>query len=115
MGQDERALRWRALRALAFALILFAYAIVQRPLQNSEILLFNLNGEGLDIIIWVAFWFPLDALVFGVLSYQMDSESYRRASEMQLSIKPAYLESRHPFKKEMTQPPVNPSGEGDQP
>jgi hypothetical protein len=91
MSQDERALRWRALRALAIAIVLFiAYAIVQRPLQDSEISLLNLMGEGLDIIIWVAFWFPLDALFFGVLSYHMDSDSYRRASEMKLTIKPAY-------------------------
>lgn len=89
MGQGERALRWRALRALAIV-VFAAYAIVQRPLDNSEILLLNLIGEGLDIIIWVAFWFPLDALFFGVLSYQMDSDSYRQASEMQLTIKPAH-------------------------
>jgi hypothetical protein len=91
VGQDERALRWRALRALAVALVLFVlYVIVYKPLQETEIWLLNVIGEGLSIVIWVALWFPLDALVFGVLSYQMDSDSYRRASEMQLTLKPAY-------------------------
>src|SRR5919205_4286624 len=38
VGQDERALRWRALRALAIALVLFVpYVIVYKPLQESEI------------------------------------------------------------------------------
>jgi hypothetical protein len=91
VGQDERALRRRSLRALAIALVLFVpYVIVEKPLQESEIWLLNLIGEGMSILIWVALWFPLDALVFGVLSYQADSESYRRASEMQLTLKPAY-------------------------
>src|ERR671932_269364 len=84
VGQDERALRWRSLGALAIALVLFVpYVIVEKPLQESEIWLLNLIGEGMSILIWVALWFPLDALVFGVLSYHADSESYRRASEMQ--------------------------------
>ena len=61
-----------------------------KPLQESEIWLLNLLGEGMSILIWVALWFPLDALVFGVLSYHADSDSYRRASEMQLTLKPAY-------------------------
>jgi hypothetical protein len=91
MGQEERALRWRALRSLAIALVLFVpYVIVYKPLQESEIWPLNLIGEGMSILIWVALWFPLDALVFGVLSYHMDSDSYRRASEMQLTLKPAY-------------------------
>jgi hypothetical protein len=90
VGQSERALRWRALRALAIALILFVcYALAQRSLQGSEILIFNLILEGLDILIWVSLWFPLDALVFGLLSYDLNSESYKRASEMQLKIEPA--------------------------
>ena len=45
--------------------------------------------EGLDILIWVSLWFPLDALVFGLLSYDLNSDSYKRASEMQLKIEPA--------------------------
>ena len=91
MGQDERALRWRGLRALAIALVVFViWVSVEKPLQASELLLFNAIDEGLGIVIWVALWFPLDALVFGVLSHNMDSDSYRRASEMQLTIKPAY-------------------------
>jgi hypothetical protein len=88
--QSERALRWRALRALAIALILFvAYALAQWSLQGSDILILNLIVEGLDILIWVGLWFPLDALVFGLLSYDLNSESYKRASEMQLKIEPA--------------------------
>jgi hypothetical protein len=94
--QSERALRWRALRALAFALILFVgYAIVQGRLQSSEILILKLIVEGLDIIIWVALWFPLDALFFGLLSYDLNSDSYRRASEMELKIKPSYAGQFH--------------------
>ena len=90
-GQDERALRWRALRALMIALVFFvAYVIVEKPLYNSEVWFFNGIGEGLGIGIWVALWFPLDSLIFGVPYHRMDSESYRRVSEMQLRIKPAY-------------------------
>jgi hypothetical protein len=82
-------LRWRALRALAIALILFAVNVfMQDRMQGSEILVFKLIGEGLDILIWVALWFPLDALFFGLLSYDLNSESYERASEMQLKIEP---------------------------
>jgi hypothetical protein len=44
--------------------------------------------EGLDILIWVALWFPLDALFFGLLSYDINSDSYKRASQMQLKIEP---------------------------
>jgi hypothetical protein len=87
--QSERALRWRALRALAIALILFVgYALAQRSLQGSEILIFKLIVEGLDILIWVSLWFPLDALVFGLLSYDLNSDSYKRAAEMRLKIEP---------------------------
>jgi hypothetical protein len=90
VSQNERVLRRRALRALAFAVVVFvAYVIVHKPLEDSEILLFNLIGEGLGILIWVFLWFPLDALVFGVRSYHKDSDSYRHASGMQLTIKPA--------------------------
>jgi hypothetical protein len=90
-GQDGRALQWRALRALMIAIVFFvAYVIVERPLYNSEIWFLNGIGEGVGIGIWVALWFPLDALIFGVPYYRMDSESYRRVSEMQLRIKPAY-------------------------
>jgi hypothetical protein len=64
--------------------------IVERPLCNSEVWVFNRIGEGLGIGIWVALWFPLDSLIFRVPYYRMDSESYRRVSEMQLRIKPAY-------------------------
>ena len=89
VGQSERALRWRALRSLAIALMLFAvYVLLQERMQGSEILVFKLIGEGFDILIWVALWFPLDALVFGLLSYDLNSESYERASEMQLKIEP---------------------------
>jgi hypothetical protein len=89
VGQSERALRWRALRALAIALILFAVNVfMQDRMQGSEILVFKLIGEGLDILIWVALWFPLDALFFGLLSYDLNSESYKRASEMRLKIEP---------------------------
>jgi hypothetical protein len=89
VGQSERALRWRALRSLAIALMLFAvYVLLQDRIQGSEILVFKLIGEGFDILIWVALWFPLDALVFGLLSYDLNSESYKRASEMHLKIEP---------------------------
>lgn len=91
MEQDERALRWRALRALIFALGFFVvWVAVEKPLQDSGTYFFDLLGEGLSILVWVSFWFPLDALVFGVRHHHMDSESYRRVSEMQLTIKPAY-------------------------
>jgi len=83
-------LRWRALRALATALILFVcYALAQWSLQGSEILILKLIIEGLDILIWVSLWFPLDALVFGLLSYDLNSDSYKLASEMQLKIESA--------------------------
>ena len=45
--------------------------------------------EGLDILIWVALWFPLDALFFDLQSYDINSGSYERASKMQLKIEPA--------------------------
>jgi hypothetical protein len=87
VGQSERALRWRALRALAFGLILFAvYVLLQDNMQ--DILVLKLISEGMDILIWVALWFPIDALFFGLLSYDLNSESYERASEMQLKIEP---------------------------
>ena len=90
VGQSERALRWRALRALAIAVVLFVvYVLVQMRLQGSELLILKLMVEGLDILIWVALWFPLDALFFGLLSYDINSDSYKRASQMQLKIEPA--------------------------
>jgi hypothetical protein len=45
--------------------------------------------KGLDILIWVALWFPLEALFFGSLSYHLNSEGYERASQMRLKIEPA--------------------------
>ena len=90
VGQSERALRWRALRALAIALALFvAYVFVEWRLQGSELPVLKFVVEGLDILIWVALWFPLDALFFGLLSYDINSDSYKRASQMQLKIEPA--------------------------
>jgi hypothetical protein len=56
---------------------------------GTKILALSLILEGLDILIWVALWFPLDALVFGLQSYDLNSKSYRRASQMQLKIQPA--------------------------
>jgi hypothetical protein len=52
-------------------------------------MIFKIIFEGLDILIWVSLWFPLDALVFSLLSYDLNSDSYERASEMQLKIEPA--------------------------
>ena len=54
----------------------------------QDILVLKLIGEGMDILIWVALWFPIDALFFGLLSYDLNSESYKRASEMHLKIEP---------------------------
>lgn len=90
MGQSERALRWRAFRALAVALLLFVvYVLLQWKLQHLDILAIKVVLEGLDILIWVALWFPLDALFFGLQSYDLNSGSYKRASQMQLKIEPA--------------------------
>jgi len=90
VGQSERALRWRALRALAVALVLFViYVLLQWKLQGIDILAIKVILEGLDILIWVALWFPLDALFFGLQSYDINSGSYRRAAQMQLKIEPA--------------------------
>lgn len=92
VGQSERALRWRALRALAIALVLFVvYVLVQWRLQGNELPVLKYVIEGLDILIWVALWFPLDALFFGLLSYDINSDSYKRASQMQLKIEPAQV------------------------
>ena len=90
VGQSERALRWRAFRALAVALVLFVvYVFMQWKLQDIEVLAISVILEGLDILIWVALWFPLDALFFGLQSYDTNSGSYKRASQMQLKIEPA--------------------------
>jgi hypothetical protein len=90
VGQSERALRWRALRALGVALVLFvAYAFLQWWLQGTKLLAVSLILEGLDILIWVALWFPLDALFFGLQSYDLNSKSYKRASQMRLTIEPS--------------------------
>ena len=91
MRQEERALRRRAWRALMSAIgFLVVWVAVEKLLQNSGIYFFDLLDEGLSILVWVAFWFPLDALVFGVQHYHLNSASYKRISEMQLTIKPAY-------------------------
>lgn len=90
VGQSERALRWRAWRALAVALFLFVvYVFVQWKLKNLDILAVNVILEGLDILIWVALWFPLDALFFGLQSYDINSGGYKRASQMRMKIEPA--------------------------
>ena len=90
VAQSERALRWRAYRALTIALLLFViYVFLQWKLQNIEILAIKVILEGLDILIWVALWFPLDALFFGLQSYDVNSKSYVRAAQMQLKIEPA--------------------------
>jgi hypothetical protein len=107
MRQDERALRWRALRALAFAVGFFVVWIaVEKPLMDRGTYFFDLLGEGLSILVWVAFWFPLDALVFGVRYHSLDAESYRRVSEMQLTIKPAVgQEAQQEFPNQDGTPP----------
>jgi hypothetical protein len=90
VGQSERALRWRAFRALAVALVLFViYVLLQWKLKDIDILTISVVLEGLDILIWVALWFPLDALIFGLQSYDINSKSYLRAAQMQLKIEPA--------------------------
>jgi hypothetical protein len=90
VGQSERALRWRAFRALAVALVLFVvYVLLQWKLQGIDVLAIKVVLEGLDILIWVALWFPLDALFFGLQSYDINSGSYKRAAQMQLKIEPA--------------------------
>lgn len=90
VGQSERALRWRAFRALAVALVLFfVYVLLQWWLRGVDLLAIEVVLEGLDILIWVALWFPLDALFFGLQSYDLNSDSYKRASQMQLKIEPA--------------------------
>jgi hypothetical protein len=75
--------------ALAVALVLFvAYVFVQGRLRGSEMPVLKVIVEELNILIWVALWFPLDALFFGLLSYDINSDSYKRASQMQLKIEP---------------------------
>jgi hypothetical protein len=90
VGQSERALRWRAYRALAVAVVLFViYVLLQWKLEDIDVLAIKVILEGLDILIWVALWFPLDALFFDLQSYDINSGSYERASKMQLKIEPA--------------------------
>jgi micrococcal nuclease len=68
----------------------------RQNLEGKEVLL-ELDVEKVDpygrllayVYLWVSLWFPLDALVFGLLSYDLNSDSYKRASEMQLKIEPA--------------------------
>ena len=62
---------------------------MQWRLQGSGLPVLKYVIEGVDILIWVALWFPLDALFFGLLSYDINSDSYERASRMQLKIEPA--------------------------
>jgi hypothetical protein len=63
--------------------------ILQWKLRDLDILAIDVVLEGLDILIWVALWFPLDALFFGLQSYDINSGSYKRASQMQLKIEAA--------------------------
>ena len=73
----DRARTLRRLRILAV------------EIQSIDLLVLKYILEGLDILIWVALWFPLDALFFGLQSYDINSDSYKRASQMQLKIEPA--------------------------
>jgi hypothetical protein len=63
--------------------------LLQWKLRDLDILAIDVVLEGLDILIWVALWFPLDALFFGLQSYDINSGSYKRASQMQLKIEAA--------------------------
>jgi hypothetical protein len=62
---------------------------LQWKLQDIDVRAIKVILEGLDILIWVAPWFPIDALFFGLQSYDINSGSYKRASQMQLKIEPA--------------------------
>jgi hypothetical protein len=65
------------------------YVLLQWKLEGVDVVAIRVILEGLDIFIWVALWFPLDALFFGLQSYDINSGSYRRASQIQLKIEPA--------------------------
>ena len=70
-------------------MLFVVYVLLQWKLEGVDVLAIRVILEGLDILIWVALWFPLDALVFGLQSYDINSGSYRRASQIQLKIEPA--------------------------
>jgi hypothetical protein len=89
MEQEERALRWRSWRALALAFVaLLIFIGVGEPLSSSRVFLLQLIGDGMVIAGWVAIWFPLDSLVFGVRYHHLDAEIYRRVMTMELTIRP---------------------------
>jgi hypothetical protein len=93
LEQEERALRWRAWRALVLAFVALLISVgLGKPLTNSGMFILQLIGEGLAVAVWVAIWFPLDTLVFGVRYQHLDAEIYRRVMAMELTIKPAVPE-----------------------
>jgi hypothetical protein len=94
LEQDERALRGRSLRGLAVAIVVLVIAVaVGRPLAANTSFIPELISEGLVFGSWVAIWFPLDSLVFGVWSLRLDAAIYRRLGAMRLTLKPDTLDN----------------------
>jgi hypothetical protein len=91
LTQEERSMRRRALPSLVFGIVaVLLYLSVGRLLSNSGSFALEALGEGLYVLGWVAIWFPLDALVFGVRYQHMDADLYKRAMTMRLTIQPRH-------------------------
>src|SRR5262249_29142893 len=81
---------WRSMRSLILALLVVLVSVwLGQHFANSASFVLQLLSEALVFGSWVAIWFPLDSLVFGMWQFHLDALVYRRLEDMRLAIKPA--------------------------
>jgi hypothetical protein len=90
LEQDRRYLTTRIRRSLVLAFVtLFVSAAFSATLSASDSFVLRALGDLLGYLAWVAVWFPMDAIVFGLQDFRHDAATYKRLMNMQLTIKPA--------------------------
>jgi hypothetical protein len=88
--QQRRGLRQRALQGLLMTLVgMVVFIALGSELTFNASVNLRMLGEVAIVIGWVYVWFPLDALVFGVRHYHLDSNIYKKLMAMQLTLKRA--------------------------
>ncbi|HZR41438.1 MAG TPA: hypothetical protein VFB12_15050 [Ktedonobacteraceae bacterium] len=88
--QQRRGLRQRALQGLLMTLVgMVVFIALGSELTFNASVSLRMLGEVAIVIGWVYVWFPLDALVFGVRHYHLDSNIYKKLMAMQLTLKHA--------------------------
>lgn len=84
---DRHGIIWRGIRAFLFAMVaLFVFIALSKAVAQPGNVYREVLSEGLAVAGWVALWFPLELLSFGLWEQNLEKKIYERISKMSVTI-----------------------------